>query len=351
MHMRYLSVFVVWTLAGCGDSKGNLSDSLNPTNMSFPSGFDGGDESNDEGPGQTDTTAETGGSSPTSGVATLPPETSAETTSPTTMSTHATQPDTDPTNSGPTSDPSSDPATSDPSFPGTDEGNSDPTNFLPVEDGPAGECDVWKENCPAGQKCMPYADDGSSSWNALKCVPVMGTDKPGEACTVEGSGVSGLDSCVKHAICFGVDGNNEGTCVQMCNGTPANPSCPNGTSCAISNDDVLIVCLDGCDPLTDSCASDEVCVLNNGSFVCVIDASGDEGQQNDGCEYLNACDPGLVCLDPAAVSTCQQNLVGCCTEWCDVTNPGTCPNGLTCTGVFEPGEAPIGYENIGYCGG
>jgi hypothetical protein len=199
---------------------------------------------------------------------------------------------------------------------------------------------------------MPYATDGSS-WDALKCVPVMGTDKPGESCTVEESATSGLDSCVKHAMCFGVDQDTlVGTCVQMCNGTMNNPSCPQDTACSITNDDVLILCLAGCDPLTDSCASDEVCVLNDGAFVCVIDASGNEGQQNDGCQFLNGCDPGLACLDPAAVSTCQQNLVGCCTEWCDVTvNPDTCPNGLSCVAAFEQGMAPVGYENIGFCGG
>lgn len=48
-------------------------------------------------------------------------------------------------------------------------------------------CDVFKQDCPEGEKCSAYADDGGTSWNASKCVPVNGDGQPGEPCTVEGS--------------------------------------------------------------------------------------------------------------------------------------------------------------------
>lgn len=345
---RWSTVFLL-SLAGCSpDKQTTLSDTLNPSTFTLPgSGGDNGNDEEGDASAGTSTGTSAGTSSPTSGVETLPPETSASTGE--TSATNPTQgtETTDPTNV--TTVPGTDGSSSDPS--NSDPSNSDPTNFLSEDMGVVGECDIWAENCPNGQKCMPYATNGSS-WDAVKCVPVMGNDTPGQSCTVEDSGVSGLDSCVEHAICFGVDADTmTGTCVGMCTGSEDNPSCPGDLNCSISNMGVLILCLDGCDPLTDSCASDEVCVLNGGSFVCVIDASGTEGQQNDGCEFLNACDPGLACLDPSSVSTCQQNLIGCCTEWCDVNVAGTCAAGLDCIAAFEEGTAPVGYESIGFCGG
>src|SRR5690606_7229360 len=39
--------------------------------------------------------------------------------------------------------------------------------------GSTAECDVFAQDCPPGEKCTFWADDGGSSWNALKCVPVV----------------------------------------------------------------------------------------------------------------------------------------------------------------------------------
>src|SRR5262245_15971404 len=35
--------------------------------------------------------------------------------------------------------------------------------------GGSNECDVWAQDCPPGEKCMPWANDGGSSWNSLRC--------------------------------------------------------------------------------------------------------------------------------------------------------------------------------------
>jgi hypothetical protein len=99
------------------------------------------------------------------------------------------------------------------------------TDGLPLE------CDIWQNNCPDGYKCMPWANDGGGSWNALKCSPIdPNPAKPGEPCTVEGNGVSGVDNCEAGAMCWNeyVPGcMTDGCCTPWCDLT--DPSCPGAT--------------------------------------------------------------------------------------------------------------------------
>lgn len=213
-----------------------------------------------------------------------------------------------------------------------------------------GECDQWAQDCDDGEKCSAYADDGSNAWNNTKCVAVMDDPGvPGDVCTVEGSGVSGVDSCEKGAMCWDVDVDTGlGHCIALCTGTPEAPVCDAGFECAIAND-VLNLCLPVCDPLAQDCVGDDVCIPNVDKFVCVLDASGDEGQTFDPCEYGNACDPGLLCLDPSAASECDAAAGGCCLPFCDLTAPD-CPGvGQDCEAFYTQGTAPPGYEAIGFC--
>ena len=51
------------------------------------------------------------------------------------------------------------------------------------------ECNLFEQDCPVGEKCMPYADDGGGSWNSTTCSPVMeNPGQRGDECSVEGSG-------------------------------------------------------------------------------------------------------------------------------------------------------------------
>src|SRR5690606_24734 len=107
---------------------------------------------------------------------------------------------TDPTltTSGPTSD----------TTPTSDGTTDDTEGFIVPPDGGGGtkECDPWVQDCEAGQKCMPYSGDGDSSWESLKCTPVMeNPGQTGDPCTVEGSGVSGIDSCDVGHMCWNTD--------------------------------------------------------------------------------------------------------------------------------------------------
>jgi hypothetical protein len=235
------------------------------------------------------------------------------------------------------------------------DGGSTSISFIQNPDGGNvnNECDIWAQDCPEGEKCMPWDNAGGNSWNATRCSPLdPNPGQPGDACTVEGSGVSGIDDCDIASMCWNVDPEtNMGTCVGFCEGSEANPVCPDpGTGCSITNEGVLILCLPFCDPLLQDCGETEACYPEPNGFFCSPDASGEMGLYGDPCEYLNVCDPGLFCADAAAVPNCAGS-IGCCSEYCDITDPmAVCMGqGQECTAFYEMGQAPPGYENVGVC--
>ena len=127
--------------------------------------------------------------------------------------------------------------------------------------------------------------------------------------------------------------------------------CPQHSVCVIFGDGISI-CIGTCDPLLQDCSDGDLCIPDPDatSFGCVIDASGDEGQTNDPCEFLNACDKGLMCLDAATASiACDPGSTGCCTPFC--TFPGSpCPHpDQQCVPFFDPMTVPPGAESIGIC--
>ncbi|MCY1005493.1 ribulose phosphate epimerase [Nannocystis pusilla] len=224
------------------------------------------------------------------------------------------------------------------------------------DDGTSKACDVWAQDCPEGQKCMPYSGDGDNAWESLKCVDVVpNPDGFGEPCKAIGGPVSGEDTCDKGLMCWDVDvDTGEGVCVFQCTGNPESPSCPDPTfTCNFAADGVLTLCFPPCDPLAQDCPGGDLCIPNPmvlGSFLCVLDASGDEGQAFDGCEFANVCDPGLSCLDPGLAVECDPMSTGCCVPFCDISAPNTCPGqGQECISWYEDIPAPPGLENVGIC--
>jgi hypothetical protein len=214
------------------------------------------------------------------------------------------------------------------------------------------ECDVFAQDCPEGQKCSPYANDGGGSWNDVMCVPVMEDPaQVGEECFVVGNGVSGIDNCEAGAMCWDVDfRTSTGTCVAFCTGTPEAPMCAPKFACTIWGSGVLILCLPQCDPLEQDCAVNDVCLPSGDVFLCALDASGEEGQVHDSCMFANSCDPGLMCVVPSSAEECDPRATGCCEPFCDVTLANTCPGvGQVCNPLFEPGEEPAGFETVGFC--
>lgn len=221
-------------------------------------------------------------------------------------------------------------------------------------DGEVRPCDVFKQDCAPCEKCAAYVEGGGTSWNALKCVPVQGDDQPGDPCTAEGMGLSGFDSCAKGGRCWDVDEMGQGTCVELCMGNEAAPTCSDDENfnCATCTGECLLnLCLPACDPLIQGCTDGHVCIPVGDTFVCVVDGSGEEGQVFDPCEFANACDKGLLCLNPSAGVECDPNAGGCCLPLCDVSDPNVvCPGvGQECISLWEEGMAPPDYEKVGLC--
>jgi hypothetical protein len=248
---------------------------------------------------------------------------------------------------------------------GSDSGGSDGADaadtmmFIENPDGGgvSFECDLFAQDCPDGEKCMPWANNGGTAWNATRCSMIADNPgQPGDECTVEGTGVSGIDDCDIGVMCWDVDPKtNVGTCVAMCTGDESNPICEDpDTTCAIANDGAIILCLPNCDPLLQDCADGQACYPINEAWSCAPDASGpDQGLYGDACEYLNACDVGLACLNTKAVGDiCDPASGGCCGVVCDITAPNMCPGmaaGQVCETWYPEGMIPPGYENVGVC--
>lgn len=218
-------------------------------------------------------------------------------------------------------------------------------------------CDQWAQDCPEGQKCNAWANDGGGAWNDTKCVPVDPNPDPvGAPCMVVDSGVSGLDSCVKGAICWDVNQvTKTGTCVAYCSGTESacirdpGSCCAPGTVCSINASGVVTLCLYSCNPILEDCeGAAEVCYPVDDAFQCAPDVSGDMGAVGDPCEYVNTCDPGTYCGDPATFPGCDPNAPGCCVPFCPLDAPA-CPPGTVCAPWYDPLDTPPGYENLGSC--
>ncbi len=247
------------------------------------------------------------------------------------------------------------PGSSSEASPASTSGTTEDGSFVPKLDQPIQDsCNPLTQDCPPGQKCMPFADDGASSWNNDKCVPVM--ENPAqvhEPCVAEGGGFSGFDNCDLGLFCWDVDAEGNGHCVALCSGSMDEPSCSEpGHSCAISSESVLPLCLEVCDPLAQGCDASEVCIEGPGGtvFFCVLDASGTEGQAHDPCMGARECDAGLFCGYPDAAAECDQQVIGCCEPFCDISAPNTCPGqGQVCNSWYGGNRPPLMYENLGYC--
>ena len=200
--------------------------------------------------------------------------------------------------------------------------------------GHCSQCDYWAQDCPDGEACKPWANDGSEVWNAHRCTAVDDApDLPGEPCEAVDSGWSGIDSCDLGAFCWNVDPDtNTGTCVPQCEGTELEPICPEGTRCLISDGEALTLCLPACDPLAPDCDEGQGCYPgSNDDFVCLREGEGvfANGQHT-------SCAPGSFLSAKGCVS------------FCDLTAKTPCEEGSVCTPFFED-EAPAAYANVGGC--
>jgi hypothetical protein len=217
------------------------------------------------------------------------------------------------------------------------------------------ECDPWAQDCPPGQKCMPWSTRGESELDATRCVPVVPNPAGiGEPCSVEENPYSGIDDCDEGAVCWYVDASTlEGECVPLCGGSEANQECPDGRVCPIMavNNGVPPYCLLTCDPIARDCGLGRGCYAVLNTFVCLPDESGRGGEYGMPCSRPHDCSPGLLCAQAGQVPDCASTS-RCCTELCDLTEPHVCAGeagGQACVPMWQPGTAPEGLEHVGVC--
>lgn len=228
-------------------------------------------------------------------------------------------------------------------------------NFLGCDDLPDEplQCDVWAQDCSAGEKCTPIAstpDDPTFDMHA--CVPA-GTRAPGESCTVA-EGPVGTDTCMEGAKCLHVDGSTgQGTCVELCLGTPDAPACASPElECQRTEDGVLNLCVPPCHPLLPgACPSGQVCTPSFRGpdlkgFACFPAVT--EALPGEPCAGANTCVAGHLCVEDQVYGPgCPSEF--CCAEFCDVEDPefACAGEGQQCVALFAP--ETVGLGNVGRC--
>ncbi len=211
------------------------------------------------------------------------------------------------------------------------------------------ECDLVRQDCPRGEKCMPWGNDGGAHWNATRCSPLAEVpNAPGDPCQVEGSGFSGIDDCALGTMCWQVDpATNEGTCAAICDALPMGPTCPPSQEC-VTLDDTVPLCVDGCDPIAQDCPAGQSCTLVDQQFYC-----GTEPQEpiplGGACSApSSSCAGGQLCAYGPGFD-CGEANEGCCAEICAVDDPNACQGvGGVCI-PWYPVAPPPEYANVGVC--
>lgn len=216
------------------------------------------------------------------------------------------------------------------------------------QDTPPSECDPWLQDCPEGEKCVPWGNRGS--WDANKCVLVTGAGQPGDTCTWGGL-VEATDDCDATSACWNamaVDGELVGVCHAFCSGTPEAPECPEGEQCFLTNNGAINLCDAGCNPLLQDCDRGYTCTWAGDSFSCL--STTENLAPGEPCDFIDECAPGLFCIEDEELPDCAG--IGCCTSFCSIERgedhcqiiPGT-----TCVPFFPEGTAPPGLEDVGVC--
>lgn len=204
------------------------------------------------------------------------------------------------------------------------------------------DCDPLLQDCPVGEKCVPYGSTGGN-WDDSKCVTVMGEQAPGEPC-IYGGVVEATDNCDANSGCWNVDEEMIGTCYAFCLGE--NLECPPESECWYGSGSIAY-CVPTCDPLAQDCDAGFGCYWGNG-FSCFFTPG--ELALGEPCGFINDCAPGLVCLTAEVLPVCEGS--ACCGAWCNLAlgdAPCEVMPGTTCQPFFEDGMAPPGYEHVGLC--
>lgn len=226
----------------------------------------------------------------------------------------------------------------------------------PLGEGDPCSLDRYGPACDDGLKCMPYTTGGPGLHDAFACFPVH-RDPVAlyEPCMWIDEPWSGLDNCGPQAFCADYDGDGAGTCTGTCMFSADDRSamdCEDPEAFAgVGCQECFCTCERSCDPLnTSSCPEGEGCFAQAfPPFVCMplFEEPLASGQN---CKFVNSCGLGSLCLDASLFADCGS--IGCCTDYCDLTEPNTCPDaagGQECLPWFDPERVPPAYMNLGVC--
>ena len=263
---------------------------------------------------------------------------------------------------GVTSDPSSSSTSSSTASGETDAGESEAGSeegcfFEDCDDmvSEALACDPYIQDCPEGQKCVPYdadPDEGVAFW---ACVDILGQVPAGEPCVYE-PGALPKDDCDGESFCQGArplegDGPWLGICSPFCLGDPSDPTCPENHECTGLEFAPPEYCAQQCIPLLqEDCAEGSTCQWSGARFECMAELE----QLPTGltCGELNDCAAGNICVI-ADVVNCEAD--NCCASYCNLEDgDGPCqaidPE-YVCVEFFEqgwPGD-PSPLDVLGVC--
>lgn len=208
-------------------------------------------------------------------------------------------------------------------------------------------CDPWTQDCPAGFKCAHAFEEADPT---TKCVELSAEPKQlNERCAVVGSMWTGQDDCDLGLSCQFVNEEGAGTCVALCEGTPQEPTCAEGSICQVCNADCPSLCLRTCDPLnSETCGEQELCTPNNnGNFVCTYAGKPeDQGAYGSPCEYVNDCSEGYACVESGMFASCETG--SCCTPYCNLDEDQSCPDQLECVAWMDK-DLPPDLDHVGVC--
>jgi hypothetical protein len=220
------------------------------------------------------------------------------------------------------------------------------------------ECSMFEQDCPTGEKCVPWSDQPDLTPDDIRCCPIIG-DEPkaaGDECTVQGYFGSCEDDCEAGTFCLDPFGEGKGVCQQLCAGSPDNPICEPDQKCFVYFAGVSM-CFDKCNPLVQACPPGQGCYPDENAaggtgFICLPTIAG-EGTFLELCWLLSGCAPGFICGSPDFLPGCN-GVVGCCTPLCDITEPDTCSEfhpDLECISWYYQGDDPPNamLQDVGAC--
>jgi hypothetical protein len=220
-------------------------------------------------------------------------------------------------------------------------------DFVPPSPDVPPSCDPFVNDCPVGEKCVPYSTSGGP-FDGNKCVPILGDGQPGDPCTYGGT-TEATDDCGADSYCWDaedVDGALVGTCYAFCTGSADDPMCPEGFICPITGDGTIVLCFPICDPLAQDCDEGLGCYWVGYEFLCSPQTANHETGQP--CGYVNDCAPGNTCVDTTDLPACDD--FACCAPFCDLSLPDDCDAllpGTSCTPFFEQPTPP--NQDLGVC--